>query len=112
MLDVFQFTTIFTRVKRAMQLSSVMPSCVSAPPFCVVRLVRLLVNWYSQSTPELALGRAWANNTIEDMAGALSGLHSGVKGYRSSRSCLHGPRLNCAASCQPRPVSEEPRFPA
>src|SRR5665213_283959 len=103
---------MLTSIKKEMQANSVIPSWVRAPPFCVVRLVRLLVNWYSQSTPELALGSAWANNTMEDMADALSGLQSGVKGYRSSRSCLHGLRLNCAASCQPRPVSEGPHFPA
>ena len=44
MLLVFQLTTMLIRVKRAMQLSSVSPSCVSAPPFWVVRLVRLFVN--------------------------------------------------------------------
>ena len=44
MLVVFQFTTMLMSVKSAMQLSSVSPSWVNAPPFCVVRLVRLLVN--------------------------------------------------------------------
>ena len=41
---VFQLMTMLMSVKSAMQLSSVSPNCVSAPPFCVVRLVRLLVN--------------------------------------------------------------------
>ena len=69
---VFQLMTMLISTKREMQLSSVSPSCVSAPPFCVVRLVRLLVNWYSQSTPELALGRAWANRAIADISDSLS----------------------------------------
>ncbi len=41
---VFQLMTMLMSVKRAMALSSASPSWVSAPPFWVVRLVRLLVN--------------------------------------------------------------------
>ena len=37
--------TMLMSVNSAMPLNSVNPSCVNAPPFCVVRLVRLLVNW-------------------------------------------------------------------
>jgi hypothetical protein len=44
MLVVFQFTTMLMSENSAMQLNSVSPSCVKAPPFCVVRLVRLFVN--------------------------------------------------------------------
>ena len=43
-VEVCQLTTILIRVKRAMQHSSVIPNWVRAPPFCVVRFVRLLVN--------------------------------------------------------------------
>src|SRR6185437_11646214 len=68
MLVVFQLMTRLMRVKREMQASSVNPSCVSAPPFCVVRLVRLLVNWYNQSTPELVLGSACANKATETIS--------------------------------------------
>ena len=42
---VFQLMTMLISVNSEIALSSVKPSCVSAPPFCVVRLVRLLVNW-------------------------------------------------------------------
>ena len=43
--EVFQLMTMLMSEKRAMQLNSVNPSCVNTPPFCVVRFVRLLVNW-------------------------------------------------------------------
>ena len=42
---VFQLMTMLISTKSEIALSSVSPSCVNAPPFCVVRLVRLLVNW-------------------------------------------------------------------
>src|ERR1700733_11895925 len=62
---VFQLTTMLINVKSAMGLNSMRPSCVNAPPFWVVRLVRLFVNWYSQSTPELVPGSVCARNITE-----------------------------------------------
>ena len=45
MVDVFQLTTMLSRVNSAIQLSSVKPNWVRAPPFAVVRFVKLFVNW-------------------------------------------------------------------
>src|ERR1700744_724452 len=104
MLVVFQLMTKLMRTKREMQLNSVNPNCVSAPPFCVVRLVRLLVNWYSQSTPELALGNACASKIAEFMSQSpvpLQGMYfcQVLPSFAAAELCFFLSFSTCCRNC-------------
>src|SRR5579883_129179 len=103
---------MLTKTTKEMKLSSVSPTLVSAPPFAVVRAVKLLANWYNQSTPAFPddpSGAALAATLEANISRAVnSGFFIWIMERTSARSLTLCLGLRCAFASLLPPSAETP----